>query len=414
LLETVRQYAWERLREGGDEAVTRRRHRDWYLGLAERADAVVRGPDQRRWLDGLETEHANLREALEWTLATGDAVTALRLGAGLAYFWYVRGHLSEGRAWLERLLEAAPPVVAGPATAGLRAKALYRAGAMAVDQADFDRAAELGREGLRQAEALGDREHVALSLHILAQAAAGLGDYREAVVLHERALAIRRDLGDRRGVALSLLNLGIVSQWEGDHERAAEAARESLAVFEALEDPWGVGSARNLLGMAAYHRGDAVAAVAEHRASLALARELGNSRGVALSQHNLGLVALRRGDATAAQSLLAESLTGFAGLGDRWGAALALEHLAWVAHRWGDDGRAARLLGAADALRAAIKAAMAHDQRDAHERILAVLRAALGDDGFAAAWAAGQALRLDEAMALALEVPAPRSSVAPG
>jgi predicted ATPase/transcriptional regulator with XRE-family HTH domain len=354
LLETVRQYAAERLTAAGEARAARARHAAWCLALAEAAAPHQTGPEQAAWLERLAVEHDNFRTALARCLADArGAAAGLRLGSLLAWLWEVRGHHAEGRRWLTALLArsgAAPPDV--------RATALNLAGWLTRDQGDYDAAVRLHEESLALWRQLDDAAGVAASLNHLGVVADARGEPARAWALYEESLALRRTLGDRRAVANSLMNLGIAARQRGEPERAAALFEESLAARRALGDSRGV--ARGLLNLGHVHRdqGSPDRAAARYRASLALYR----------------------------------------GLQDRLGAARCLEGLATVAAARGDAGRAARLGGAAAAMREAVGVPPSPAGRAAVDQTVEAARAALGHAAFAAAWAAGRGTPLEQAI----------------
>jgi non-specific serine/threonine protein kinase len=354
LLETVRQYAAEQLAAAGETRATRERHALWCLALVEAAWPHRTGPEQMAWFERLTVEHDNLRAALGWCLADerGGPV-GLEIAGLLWVFWEVRGHIIEGRRWLEALLERvdrAPPEA--------RARALEGAGWCALDQGDFD-------EGVRR---------------------------------HEESLALRRELGDEVSIAGSLNNLGVAFDMRGDHARARELYEECLAVSRKLGEPYRIASALMNLGIVTRQQGDPDGAAAFYEESLALMREMGNTRGVAIGLLNLGHARQDQGAADRAAACYRESLSLYRGLQDRQGAARCLQGLAAVAIGCGDAVRAARLCGAAAALRTAVGVQLPATGRARFDEIVAAARAALDEAQFAAAWAAGQALSLEEAI----------------
>ena len=212
MLETIREYAGERLLAAGEEERVRERHREYYLALAEEAQAKLIGAEQTEWLQHLEDEHENLRAALNWSLVVAGSDGGLRLCGALQRFWATRGHLSEGRGWCARFLGRAEGEVRTPA----RAKALNTAGVLAQLQADYPVASTQHEEGLAIRRQLGDQSGIAASLNNLANVFAQRADYSSAKTLYEESLAIRRQLGDRSGIAASLDNLGAVAHAQGD------------------------------------------------------------------------------------------------------------------------------------------------------------------------------------------------------
>jgi predicted ATPase/class 3 adenylate cyclase/Tfp pilus assembly protein PilF len=357
LLETVRRYGWDRLRQSGALADARRRHYEWCLRLAERAEPELIGPSQEEWLGRLAVEHDNLVGALEWAQETGEAEAGLRLAEAIWRYWYIRGHFAEGRAWLETLLRRA-----AAAPASLRAKASGEAGFLAILQGDYGSGRLLLDEGLKISRALGDQKIIALLQHQMAVAAHYEGDDATALALYEESLATRRQIGDTPGVAMTLNNLGQLRVYNEDYPAARTLFAQSV-------DLW---------------------------------RGAGDQRNLAMALSNLGLVAARQGDTSAARSVLGESLGIRSRLADKHGLAYSLEAFADLAVEESDAVRAAHLLAAAEVLRESIGAPLPPTGRSTHERRMTAIRSRLGVSAFAAAWAEGRSMTLDDAIGEAL------------
>jgi len=400
LLETVRQYARDRLRERGDEAQWRGRQLAYFLALAEEAEPQLRGADQQAWLDQLETEHDNLRSALGWSAAAGgDAAGGLRLAGALCRFWSVRGYLGEGRGWVSGLLAAAT----GGQAAAARAKALNGAGGLARHQGDNAAARALFEQSLAIYRELGDRQRIAFSLNNLGVVADDQGDYPAARALHEESLAIQRELGDGWSIAMSLHNLGVLASDQSDHQAARALHEESLAIRRVLGDWQGIGDSLNSLGSSASEQGDYAAARALFEESLAIQRDLGDRQSMALSLNALGHMAFAQGDNACARALHEETLTIYRELGDRRGIARSLVGLAYVAFALGCPGRAARIWAGAERLRETIGETLPPSDCADYNRRVAAARAAIGDgSAFDSAWQEGRAMTLEQAIEYAL------------
>ncbi|MGI8854283.1 MAG: helix-turn-helix transcriptional regulator [Thermomicrobiales bacterium] len=401
MLEVVRQYASERLAASGETEDARRRHAAYYLAMVVEPNTAAIGTAQMAWVERLEREHDNLRAALQWAVEQEEAETALRLVGALWPFWEARGYLREGRRWL-----AAALGMADGGDPALRGKALRGAGLLATWQGDYTAARALHAESLTLYRALGDRDSIAHALENLGMVAHEQGDYAEASALHAESLTIRRELGDQRNIASSLNNLGLIKRGQGDYAAARALHTESLAIHRTLQDHQGIGNELSNLGMMAYLQGDDTSARALHEESLSIRRTLGDRRGIAISLSNLGLVAYRQGDYATARALHTESLAIRRALGDA-SIPESLEGLAAVAGALGAPARAARLLGAAATLRAAINAPLFADERADQEQWVARVRAGLDTDVWDAAWAAGAALPIEEIIAEALTTPVP-------
>jgi tetratricopeptide (TPR) repeat protein len=271
---------------------------------------------------------------------------------------------------------------------------------VARSQGDYARATALFEESLAIMRELGDARGIALSLTNLGGVACDQGEYTRAVALLEESLALARPSGDRYGIAVMLHELGNLAADQGEYERAEALLEESLALFSALGERPGVADTIESQGVVASQQGDYGRAEALFAESLAQRRALGDRWGVAASLGNLGQVAYRQGDARA-DNLLKESLALSRELGARHLLALALEVLVWATvARWQPE-RAARLGGAAQALREALGVPLPLHQEDGHDQAVRAMRAALGEEGFATAWAAGATFSLEQALDLA-------------
>jgi predicted ATPase len=401
LLETVRQYARDRLLEAGEAAV-RERHRDWFLALAEQGMVGANERAWPDWLDRLEREHDNLRAALAWSGAEGQGEAGLRLGGALGGFWLVRGYWTEGREHLAGLL-ALPGAEARTAA---RAKALREAGILASHQGDYGEAWAHLEESRAIYRELGDKEGIANSLFWQAHLARRQGDYGAARALFEENLATYRELGNKEGIHSSLQGLGEVALSQGDYGAARALHEETLAMSRELGNKSGIAWSLYHLGSVVHAQGDYGAARALLEESLAICRELGNKRAIAWSLGQLGMVARRQGDLGPARAHLEESLAICRELGDKLESARGLEELAAVAVTQGQHERVARLFGAAAGIREAMRAPLPPAERAEHDRSVAAVRTALGEEAFAAAWAEGRAMSLEEAVSHALEEPA--------
>ncbi len=370
LLGTIRQYARDRLVEAGEAARVRTRHLEWFVELAEKAAAELRGRDQALWFGRLEQEHDNLRAALEWSLAQEESVEAgLRIAGALYRFWYVRGYLTEGRQWLEQAL-----VKGSAARPGPRARALHAAGYLAWGQADFPRAR----------------------------------------ALFEQSLALYREgHGDKRGLARTLNSFGMVSRELGEEERATELYAEGVAVAREIGARDLVLSLLNNTAELTRTRGDYASAGALYQEALAARGKVRDS-GTAVVLFNLGLVAFAQGDHARARSFFSEALEICKEIGDKLGSVGAVEGLAGVYGIQGEPARAARLFGAADAFHKAINAPVQSGDLADYERFVAGARAAIAAEAFDAAWAEGRAMSLDQAIELALAEPAPSAAASGG
>jgi predicted ATPase len=445
MLETIREYALERLAESGDIDLLRRQHSAYMLELAEQAVPELTGNQQDAWLHRLALEHDNFRAALEWTSRPGSGLNeqALRLSGALWRFWEIRGHLSEGRAWLTRSIDQARLGDWSAIAPEARAHALNGAGNLAWTQGDYATARTLHEECLALRRETDDRLGVATSLGNLGIVARAQGDTTAARALYGESLSLRRRLGDARGVAAALNSLAGIALDEGDDAGASDLYEEGLLILRELGDMRGEAFVLGNLGTLRLHQGDVAAARSLYENSLSLRRELGDRRGIATVLNNLGVIALEQADLTTARSLYQESLALRRELGDRDGIATSLANLGWIALEQGDpaeagalyaeslrlhrdladwDGIALGLEGLANVaharqlperatrLSAALAALLERREEIRHQideprlrQAMAQARAELGEQAWSAAWAAGQALAPDQAIHDALQ-----------
>ena len=372
LLETVREYALDRLVESGEEPEIRRQHAQCWLRFAEVAQPRLRTLEARPWLDRLDADHANLLAALEWgeeTVDTPDAggetgpgtsglELATRIAEALLWFWLLRSHLPQGWVRVQRLLARAPSGTPP------HARALLVAAGLAHFRGDDAAALDLGEQAFRAWSALGDRRHAALALARMADAAGRLGSFDRARALLEQSQSL-----------------------SGDARHQAD-----------LEHPAVVKLAR-----AAYAAGDVATARPLFEQALALGRADQDIHTMLLAQHFLGLFAYQRGEVEQARALHTESLRSAHALGDYPCTMYALAGLAAVAAEGDDAERPTRLLAAVARLHELTGLSLLPSfRRGGFETAVAAQRARLGDERFAAAWAAGQAMPLEHAVADAL------------
>jgi non-specific serine/threonine protein kinase len=357
LMETIRMFANEQLERSDEREHFRRRHADWCIALGLEAEAGLHGPMQSSWLDRLETEHYNLRQALDWLAERGSDYLALgqRLATALWQFWWLRGYLSEGRRQLERVLVQAVDEEARPHLV----RARVAAGTLAYREGDYDAARGHLESSLERARTIGSDFTAAAALRNLGRMAIDRGDFGGARRRLRESLDIERSLNNAVGIAWSLNYLGLLEHFAGDNGAARAYIAQSLKMLRALQDQWGT--------------------------------------AVALAY--LGRVASDEGDPSAAESMWRESLATCRGHGYLWCVPYLLEFLGSVAIGRGEVVRGVRLAGAAEALHATIGAPLPlvwHADRD---RDLAPARRALSRAVYAAALEEGRALPLEQAIA---------------
>ena len=374
-LETVRQYASDRLAASGEGSDVRARHRDWYLEFARRADeAVWAGHDQEIWLERLETELDNLRTALAWSRVARDGgEPLLRLAGSLLHFWLWRDHYREGLAWLEQAVS-----VTGAQRIPARAQALCAAAYLALAQDDSGRATEWAEE----------------------------------------SVVLWREIGNAAEVGRCLRVLALAVHYQGDPGRARTLAQDGVAICRDADDAHGVYATLNILGSIASHQKDYAAARAAYEESLALARSFGSDIGVAVVASNLGAVALHQNDIARAREFFTQALRAGKPTAFKQIRVMCLVGVSRLAAMLGVPEEAARLSGAAEGLLISLGGSfMLPASRAEHERSVETLRRRLGDAAFSAAAAEGQAMTLEQvlehAMSVASSPPTPASDTKP-
>jgi predicted ATPase/Tfp pilus assembly protein PilF len=357
MLEPVRQYAREKLEEGGEAEKIRGRHAGYYLALAEEAEPQIKGHDQGEWLDRLEDENDNLRAAIGWSLEAGDASAAARFGWALGMYWVMRARHSEGRLWMEQTV-----VQGGDLPAEMRARAIWALAACVYGSGDDVRLMAMSEEGVVLSRRAGDRHVEAMHLGMVGFASLQLGDLDRATRVLDEALEIFREHGDAWASAQILTHLAVVPLRRGDFPRATTYAEEALELTRRTGDRLAGNIALYLLAQAASASGEHGRASRYFRDALMLSFEVA----------------------------------------DRTNAAYCLQGLAAVAASRGEPSRAARLLGASEALLEAggihLYAQMDHELR---QRVADAAREQLGERAWTAARDEGRAMSFEEAVAYA-------------
>lgn len=404
LLEPISQYALEKLLESGEAQMVRQRHAAFYLALSEEADPGVEGKEQPRWLNRLDEELNNLRAALTWlSQRAEDAEMALRMGAALGEFWYLRGHFEEGRRWLEGAL-------ANPGRpSAARARALHRVSWLAILQGDLDRAVGASEEGLRLEGVHrfltgGGDSVVAELLRMLGIAVSAQGEFERAMDLLEKSLALSREVGSVRGAAGSLFCIGGMRRAQGDVGQALRFLEEALVLFREAGDRALIASVLTHLGYTFLLQGDLERATSASEEAAMMLREQKHRFYLGDALDNLGWVALLGGDAERAGTLFKESLELKRELGDKQAVPEILEDLASVAGNLGEARRAARLFGAAGTLREAMGMQQEPSNLVLQGPYLSAASTLLDDASWEAAFAEGEAMSVEEAISYAFSV----------
>jgi tetratricopeptide (TPR) repeat protein len=410
-LETIHEYAREKLEESGEAGRVRERHANFFLALAEEKEPFLMGPDQQEWLERLEQESDNFRTALAWCLrediepveARHRLEIGLRMAAALARFWTRHSHMCEGREWIEMVVSRAdrfPGLRRG--TAG--ARALYGAGVIAFSQSDQQAAASLLEESLSIYQDLNDKHGVANALMYLGLVKGYLVRHvEEGRPLLEESIRLHRELEDTWGLAMAISCMGYLPLVEREYAKARALFEEALPLFEMLGDIWAVGWVKLIMGEAARCQGDYATAATLYEQSLALHRELGDKHRIAVASNNLGYVYLHQGDYDRAATYLRESMVMLHETGSEARMLSGIPGLAAIASAKGERERAARLLGAAQAQAEACGFNFEPPELLAFEQNVAALRSEMDKVLFAKAWEEGLGMTWSQAIAYAME-----------
>ena len=400
LLETIREYGVEKLREASRDEWKRAQddHLNYFLILGERAEKGLDGAQMAQWLLQLEQEHDNLRAALQWAAASNQPELGLRLASSLWRFWKVRGHYHEGRSWYEALLELDPDAT----TPGTCAHALYAAGMLAYYQSDFSRAQQLQQSSLEIRRALDDKPGVVRSLAGLGLSLRGQGDSVRAKALLEESLDLARQLDDPVGIASGLRFLGLAAERNGELELAVALFEQALPLQRELGDEESQANVLNNMAIALTGLGDSKRAWTLNEESLAIRRRLDDPHGIALSLHSLSHLARQRGEWKQAKDLLCEALRLYQRLGTKENTVECLESIGLLESQLGRPDRAALLYGAAKGLRSKFQIPLPPSNLPENEAEVVDVRSKLGGSTFDEAWTRGRLLSLEEVISFAL------------
>jgi predicted ATPase/transcriptional regulator with XRE-family HTH domain len=413
MLETIREYALERLAQAGELEATQQRHLAYYLVLAEQAGTRLAASDQLLWLDRLEQDHDNLRAALAWAIDHQPEV-ALQLAGAMTEFWDTRCYHSEGRRWLDQVLDLRSAMLGSELPNDAQAKAhnrtsnivraLHGAGRLAHAQEDNLRAQMLFTEGLALARALNDSRRIALLLNDLSELALHQGDTEHAMNLYTEGLALAYAADDRSVIARLLLGLGDLALTRGDQRDAAAYYAESLALRRAINDRRGIAWALHALGNLALVEQAWQRAAELFAEGLALAREVGDRENTAWLLYHTGLMALEQHDLAGATARFVESARLLHVLGAGQGVALNLVGLATMMIQHEDLAQAARLLSVAEAQHWVASGSwwVAADQAT-YDRAVATVQARIDAATFATVWAEARTITLEQALTAALD-----------
>jgi predicted ATPase/DNA-binding CsgD family transcriptional regulator len=352
MLETIHEYARERLQDGGETELLQRRHAEYFVGLAERAEPELRLAQQTRWFQWLDAECNNFRAVLEWSLSSGDVALGVRLAGGLYLFWHACGYHVEGRHWTQQLLKRL--------------------------------------------------EHIPLMYHAkLLICAAMLHDFDSAKRFLTLALAVSREMGDQHHTAWSLMFLGYVMV--ENMEEATPYAEAALSLFRELNYQPGIAQSLNVIGEIARFGGDFDRARRAYEECLAVSQQTGEARRLYMMFVNLAVLAQHDGEDERARYLSRQVIPLVHELSSKLDRAACLVFLAGILGSAGRPEPAARLLGASQAILERMGYFHPPVDKQEGDRISATVRAQIDEATFEAAWAEGRAMTLEQAVAYALD-----------
>lgn len=438
MLETIREYALERLAASDEEDLIRQRHAAYFLTLAEAAEPELRGAQEEQCHRRLTAEHDNILAALSLYRERGEIEQFARAGAALWRFWWMTNYSSAGRGWAEQVLAIRTML---PAT--VRARILLGAARLmtghsdyapahvlldeclplfrehqdaqgiadtlagytyvAYGESDYVRVQALATECLQRYQDLDDKPQIVWAMSVLAEVSNIRGDLTAAQTILEQGLVLARQIDMKVGIADVLSGLGVISVARGEYTLALPLLEESLALYQEMGVSYGISSALNYLGQIAYELGDNARAAELFAESLALRRAVGERRGCVPMLICLADAIRGQGDVQRAHALAHEGLNLAIDLNYKQGIVWGIRGLANAAAAAGRLERSARLWGAEEALREAAALPLWPDEQRPYERAVSAARAQCEEVMFAAAWAAGRAMPLEQAITLALE-----------
>ncbi|HEY1014336.1 MAG TPA: adenylate/guanylate cyclase domain-containing protein [Herpetosiphonaceae bacterium] len=402
MLETIREYAAERLDQSPEAAEVRGRHAGYALALAGEASGAWDTPEQAAWLARLDLEQENMRAALGWLVSASDAAAALPLALNLHNYWFARGNFSESRRWIEAALALGAELP--PAHL---AKAHVTLGHLTYVQGAYAASIPHTERGIALYRTLDDPKALAHALSICGMAARNVGDFAHSAALLDEALALVRATGDRPGEAQTLNDLGVQAFLQGDIERGVGLSEQSLALFRELGMAGSIGMVLNDLAEMVRFQGDYGRAAAMYEESLVFVRQGSDQRALGIGLANLAGAVLMLGEAERARRLFNESLVLLRDTGLVEVLAYCVEGLAGVAALGISDpadDRAPRLFAAAEAMRRQVGGTRWPADQVVFDRHIAIARERLPDAVFAAAEQAGAELAPPAAFALALTI----------
>jgi predicted ATPase/class 3 adenylate cyclase len=434
LLETIRQYAREKLSESGEGEQTRSRHLDYFLKLAQKEEHKIYGAGQAAWLQKLDDEYENIRTALEWSLQ-GNVTAGQQLTAALWWSWNLSGRRSEVYEWLEKMLAATPEeesLVRAKLLSGIgwmdekienrkeaneKSIAMFRKlgdeagaafplstlGLIAYQQSDYERAVQFVNESLDLFKRAGNKWGVRLVTGSLGVGAEVQGNFVQAQKYYEESLSICKEIDDKEGIGWNLYLMGGLVEKQGDHARSMELYEEALQIEKVVKSKSMITRLQNAIGSASMCSGDFERARLVFLEVLENYRKIGHITGIADSIESLGIATYHQGDFPKARTLYFESLQLFHRYGAKSGIADCLLNIAILLGTQGFAEKFVQILGMAEVLVPDIQGLVWPFIRTETEQFIEIACSTLGSETYTAAYATGHQMTLDEAVAYALK-----------
>ncbi len=396
MLETIREYGLERLQASDEQGYVQRRYALYFLTLAQQIESCLEEGNQEEVLSQLETEHENLRGALEWARNNAEIELELCLASALWPLWEMRGYVSEGRQWLDSAL-----VRSSHASSSARAKALSAAGTLARMQGDYARAVSLHEEAVSLWRSIGEKEPLSTVLSKLGDEVLQQGQVERALALLEESLAVDRERGYIRGVASKLNALGYVLRYRWELEHSLTLLRESLNLYQAMGDKRGIAMSFVSIAMTMTFQENTERVLPLLENALRLYHEVQDRWGIASTLLNLGTATMMLHHQDRAKHFFVESLTLYQEFGSKQNIAQCLLSMALLAVRGRHEGRAALLAGAAESLRESIKCPLEPLAQQVCTQAFDEARLRYDPEAFSTQWALGRTLSMEQAMSIA-------------
>ncbi len=407
-LETIRQYAGEKLLEVAESGQVRARHMDFFLNFAEDAEFHLNGSHERDWILQLEADDDNLQTAFKWAMEN-NVEKALRLGSALHHFWSRRGHVAEGHRLLREAVarvRALPPAQGDAARErnAILARALNAIGLLGFGKGDFLGAVQVFEEVVDLSRQIGEKRSLSQALSYLVNASVYLGFGERGYPRAEEALRLAREVGNKTWLGLALINMaGTVEMEHGDPKTAQAYGEEGLQLLKAQGNHWTFAYALLGMGRFAARQGNYAEARSRFEDCLPLFTKLNDRHRTIMVRSEVAHLERRQGHIAQAKSLYRETILQWQDLGHRAAIAHELECLAMIAKVQEEEQRAARLFGSAEALREDINTPMTPFERVEYDREVNDLHANMDEAVFAKAWAEGRAMSMEQAILLATE-----------